>query len=147
MTKSKAKEIIQGKLDCMNKCGIFNKEDNDNDNDCDNCEYCYSQGTFGEQKEAYQISIDSLEELKAIQDMDLDIPQHFTKEQSNWIKAYCIKRNIEFYNKAIDDFMKAIVDRGLSANDDKYCITHYDNYLKVIKELAEQLKAGDNNGT
>ena len=84
-----------------------------------------------------------LEELKAIKEMDLSIPQHFTKEQSNWIKAYCIKRNIEFYNKAIDDFVKAIVDRGLSANDDKYCITHYDNYLKVIKELAEQLKAGE----
>ena len=49
------------------------------------------------------------------------------------------------YNKAIDDFVKAIVDRGLSANDDKYCITHYDNYLKVIKELAEQLKAGGEN--
>lgn len=50
------------------------------------------------------------------------------------------------YNKAVDDFVKAIVDRGLSANDDKYCITHYDNYLKVIKELAEQLKAGGENG-
>ena len=86
-----------------------------------------------------------LEELKAIKEMDLSIPQHFTKEQSNWIKAYCIKRNIEFYNKAIDDFVKAIVDRGLSANDDKYCITHYDNYLKVIKEIAEQLKEGGKN--
>ena len=46
------------------------------------------------------------------------------------------------YKKAIDDFVKAIVDRGLSANDDKYCITRYDNYLKVIKEIAEQLKEG-----
>ena len=46
------------------------------------------------------------------------------------------------YNKAIDDFVKAIVDRGLSSNDDKYCITRYDNYLKAIKEIAEQLKAG-----
>ena len=49
------------------------------------------------------------------------------------------------YNKAIDDFVKAIVDRGLSSNDDKYCIILYDNYLKVIKEIAEQLKAGGNN--
>lgn len=49
------------------------------------------------------------------------------------------------YNNAIDDFVKAIVDRGLSANDDKYCITHYDNYLKVIKEIAEQLKEGGEN--
>ena len=48
------------------------------------------------------------------------------------------------YNKAIDDFVKAIVDRGLSSNDDKYCITSYDNYLKVIKEIAEQLKEGGN---
>ena len=46
------------------------------------------------------------------------------------------------YNKAIDDFVKAIVDRGLSSNDDKYCIILYDNYLKVIKEIAEQLKEG-----
>ena len=49
------------------------------------------------------------------------------------------------YNKAIDDFVKAIVDRGLSSNDDKYCITSYDNYLKVIKEIAEQLKEGKKN--
>ena len=49
------------------------------------------------------------------------------------------------YNKAIDDFVKAIVDRGLSSNDDKYCITSYDNYLKVIKEIAEQLKEGGKN--
>ena len=48
----------------------------------------------------------SKEELKAIKEMDLSIPQHFTKEQSDWIKAYCIKRNIEFYNKGIDDFVK-----------------------------------------
>lgn len=37
--------------------------------------------------------------------MNLDIPQHFTKEQGKWIKKYCIQRNIEFYNKAIDDFV------------------------------------------
>ena len=49
------------------------------------------------------------------------------------------------YNKAIDDFVKAIVDRGLSSNDDKYCIILYDNYLKVIKEIAKQLKAGEYN--
>ena len=56
----------------------------------------------------------------------------------------CSKHDKEIYNKAIDDFVKAIVDRGLSANDDKYCITRYDNYLKVIKEIAGQLKEGVN---
>ena len=57
----------------------------------------------------------------------------------------CSKHDKEIYNKAIDDFVKAIVDRGLSSNDDKYCIILYDNYLKVIKEIAEQLKAGGKN--
>ena len=64
MTESKAKGFIQGKLDCMKKCGIFNKEDNISDNDCDNCEYCYSQGNFDNQKEAFQIAINALEKCK-----------------------------------------------------------------------------------
>lgn len=45
------------------------------------------------------------ERLFDINNMKLDIPQHFTKEQGEWIKKYCIQRNIEFYNKAIDDFV------------------------------------------
>ena len=61
MTDSEAKGFIKGKLDCMNKCGVFNKEDNIRDNDCDNCEYCYSQGNFGNQKEAFQMALQALE--------------------------------------------------------------------------------------
>ena len=64
MTESEAKGFIQGKLDCMKKCGIFNKEDKISDNDCDNCEYCYSQGNWHEQKEAFQIAINALEKCK-----------------------------------------------------------------------------------
>ena len=75
-----------------------------------------------------------LEELKAY------------RENSNGYNKEDIELNRNaMYNKAIDDFVKAIVDRGLSANDDKYCITRYDNYLKVIKEIAEQLKEGGKN--
>ena len=46
-----------------------------------------------------------MESLFRVKDMELDIPQHFTKEQGEWIKKYCIQRNISFYNKAIDDFV------------------------------------------
>ena len=49
--------------------------------------------------------IKAKEQLFEVNDMDLDIPQHFTKGQGEWIKKYCIQRNIEFYNKAIDDFI------------------------------------------
>ena len=69
MTDSEAKGFIKGKLDCMNKCGVFNKEDNISENDCDNCEYCYSQGNFGNQKEAFQMALQALEKqiLKKIE--------------------------------------------------------------------------------
>ena len=61
MTEIEAKGFVQGKLDCMEKCDVFNKEDKHRNNDCDNCEYCYSQGNFGEQKEAFSVVINALE--------------------------------------------------------------------------------------
>ena len=80
-----------------------------------------------------------LEELKAIKEMDLSIPQHFTKEQSDWIKAYCIKRNIEFYNKAIDDFAEKVIQRYHELP------TTLGYTEEIVKEIAEQLKAGGEN--
>ena len=50
--------------------------------------------------------IKAMKQLFKVNAMELDIPQHFTKEQGEWIKKYCIQRNIEFYNKAIDDFVR-----------------------------------------
>lgn len=61
MTKNEAIGFILGKLNCMKKCDIFNKEDNTRYNDCDSCEYCYSQGNFGQQKEAFSVAINALE--------------------------------------------------------------------------------------
>ena len=49
--------------------------------------------------------IKAKEQFFEVNAMELDIPQHFTKEQAQWIKKYCIQRNKEFYNKAIDDFI------------------------------------------
>lgn len=81
-----------------------------------------------------------LEELKTIKEMDLSIPQHFTKEQIDWIKAYCIRRNIEFYNKAIDDFVHEC---------DKCCGFYTGNNKNLTREdmlnIAERLKAGGEN--
>ena len=61
MTESEARGYIQGKLNCMNKCDVFEREHSDNTDLCDNCEYCYSQGNFGQQKEAFEIAINALE--------------------------------------------------------------------------------------
>ena len=61
MTKSEAKGFVQGKLDCMKKCNVFEREHSYNTDLCDNCEYCYSQGTFGQQKEAFEFAIQALE--------------------------------------------------------------------------------------
>lgn len=61
MTEIEARGYIQGKLNCMNKCGVFEREDSENTDLCDSCEYCYSQGNFGNQKEAFEIAIKALE--------------------------------------------------------------------------------------
>ena len=61
MTESEAKGFVQGKLDCMNECGVFNREDIEKKDLCDDCEYCYSQGNFGQQKESFQMAINALE--------------------------------------------------------------------------------------
>ncbi len=69
MTESEAKGFVQGKLDCMKKCGVFNKEDNISDKDCDYCHYCYSQGNFGQQKEAFSMAINALEKQEKIKEI------------------------------------------------------------------------------
>ena len=77
----------------------------------------------------------ALEELKVIKEMDLSIPQHFTKEQSDWIKKYCINRNKEFCNKALDDFVKFASDMPTVEEDDGTIRPMW------LEEMAERLKA------
>ena len=73
MVASEAIGFIQGKLNCMKKCGVFNKEDNINYYYyCDYCEYRYSQGTLGDQKEAFQMAINALNALEKIK-KEIDI--------------------------------------------------------------------------
>ena len=61
MTEIEARGYIQGKLNCMNQCDVFNREDIKKKDLCIDCDYCYSQGNFGQQKEAFQMAINALE--------------------------------------------------------------------------------------
>lgn len=86
-----------------------------------------------------------LKDLKEIKEMDLSIPQHFTKEQSDWIKSYCIRKNLEFYNKAIDDFAKRLKAkcRKCYVDCDPYGSGIEEDsilYEDDIDEIAEELK-------
>ena len=84
-----------------------------------------------------------LEELKSYKELDLEIPQHFTKEQSAWIKKYCIEKNKEFYNRAIDDCIKAIksIFIGTMFSTKEECNAFEFTQNKCI-ELIELLKGG-----
>ena len=123
------------------------KEIRENIIDGDNLEpyesYCNTM--VAKSAEEYEQLAEWLEELKAIKEMDLSIPQHFTKEQSDWIKTYCIKRNIEFYNKAIDDYMNKLCNHCMQQTNECYklecpfCTDGCD-----IVSIAEKLKAGGN---
>ena len=68
MTEIEARGYIQGKLNCMNKCDVFEREDSENTDLCDSCEYCYSQGNFGNQKEAFEIAMQALEKQEKIKE-------------------------------------------------------------------------------
>ena len=115
-----AREVAKNKREHIVEC---NKKNNYA------CKFCVEIRTCKEVAEEHEQLAEWLEELVMLR---LDSCMIHMPERLRLVE--------NGYNKAIDDFVKAIVDRGLSANDDKYCITHYDNYLKVIKEIAEQLK-------
>ena len=72
MTYKEARDFIQGKLNCMKKCGVFNKEDSIRTN-CDNCEYCYTQGNFGEQLVALEFAVNMLNDVHYLNQKQLDI--------------------------------------------------------------------------
>ena len=114
---AKYKEISNADANCPAHCNIS----------CDKCV-----------QESEQL-VEWLEELKDYRDKNKMVVRIDVQNMDS------IRDKIEELSRyAESQYNKA---RGLSTNDDKYCITHYDNYLKVIKEIAEQLKAGDNNGT
>ena len=75
-----------------------------------------------------------LEELKVIKEMDLSIPQHFSKEQSDWIKKCCINRNKEFYIMALDDFVKFASNMPTVEAEDGTIRPMW------LEEMAEKLK-------
>lgn len=89
MTESEAKGFVQGKLDCMEKCDVFNKEDKHRNNECELCEYCYSQGNFGEQKEAFQMAINALEKQEKIKEIIANANQWSKEDIVVKAQAYC----------------------------------------------------------
>ena len=98
MTESEAKGFVQGKLDCMKKCDVFDCKNSD---ECDNCEYCYSQGNFGNQKEAFQMAINALEKQIAKK------PKSITPvENSMYVKCPTCKLTTVLYDGCIMEYCK-----------------------------------------
>ena len=96
MTESEAKGFIQGKLDCMNKCNVFEREHSYNTDLCDNCNYCYSQGNFGNQKEAFSIAINALEKQipKKADKTEITISKRkFATELKQLVHQKCVEIN------------------------------------------------------
>ncbi len=70
------------------------------------------------------------------EDIDLEKPQHFTKEQALWIKNYCSIKNKKFYNQAINDFADKLKE---TIEYDSISDANYINYIAGV------LKETDNN--
>ena len=89
MTEMESKGFVQGKLDCMEKCDVFNKEDKHHNNECELCDYCYSQGNFGEQKEAFSMAINALEKQEKIKKIIANANQWSKEDIVVKAQAYC----------------------------------------------------------
>lgn len=63
MNEKEAIEMLKAKLTCM-KLEALSCIEKGCDKDCECCEYNYTQGNMGEQKEALDIAIQSLEEIQ-----------------------------------------------------------------------------------
>ena len=63
MTENEAIKMLKAKLTCM-KLEALSCIEKGCDKDCECCEYNYAQGNMGEQKEALDIAIQSLEEIQ-----------------------------------------------------------------------------------
>ena len=63
MTEQKAKDVLEAYMKCEKRKNNLVYEEKCN-NDCDNCELCYEKGTVGEHKEAVEMAIKALEEIK-----------------------------------------------------------------------------------
>jgi hypothetical protein len=92
MTENEAKDFVQGKLDCMNKSYVFDCKGTD---ECDNCQYCYSQGNFGEQKKAFETAIQALEEIQQYRAIG-------TVEEFKALKEKNTPKEIEFMHNRSD---------------------------------------------
>lgn len=57
MTEREALDMLKAKLKCLE----LDSDVEGCDGDCEGCEYCYTQGTFGEQKQALATAIKALE--------------------------------------------------------------------------------------
>lgn len=123
----------------LDKEKILNALDDFTDDYGTSFSYCYTEETsiiedaLDMYYEKYTISdlVKNASKEKT-EDIDLEKPQHFTKEQSLWIKKYCSIKNNEFYNQAIDDFadgIREILKDNAIYNMD--CINTLVNQLKV----------------
>ena len=63
MTEQEAKDVLEAYMKCEKRKNNLVYEEKCN-NDCDNCELCYEKGTVGEHKEAVEMAIKALEEIK-----------------------------------------------------------------------------------
>lgn len=113
----------------MEKCDVFNREDKHRNNECELCDYCYSQGNFGEQKEAFSVAINVLEKQKKIKVASAEIVVHGTSEKPYY--------EIRYYD--ISDGKYHI---GYSSHDLSIVFGWLKECFEIVQEVAEKYNGG-----
>ena len=114
------------------------------------CRLCVETQTCLEVAEEHEQIAEWLEELKDYRDKNkmvvrVDVENmDSVKDKIDKLSKYAESQ----YNKAIDDFIEKVELKYLGVNPDELYEKYYPSEIcKQIKELAKQLKAGDNDGT
>ena len=105
MTESEARELLQAKLTCMEKENKPICSEEGCDRNCDGCNYCYAQGTIGEQKQALAMAIKALGDMAKLKEMGecYIIPKSSTWEINGIDVHKALEKQIpKKVNKAID---------------------------------------------
>ena len=121
MTEQEAKDVLEAYMKCEKRKNNLVYEEKCN-NDCDNCELCYEKGTVGEHKEAVEMAIKALEEIKQYRTIGTPEECRTAVEKQKEMIAYCDENDCadcpyhggsQKENRCMNDFIAEKISKGV----------------------------------
>ena len=145
MTEQEAKDVLEAYMKCEKRKNNLVYEEKCN-NDCDNCELCYEKGTVGEHKEAVEMAIKALEEIKQYRTIGTPEEcraavekQKVDKELESHDEKHILKSCLGLMQDMVDEFAEWYRwQHGEDSiekldEEERFCIRK--TYFRIVQEL------------